>query len=87
MSLLTGKVAVITGGSSGNGRAIALAFAGAGARVVIADINKAPREGGEPTATLIKNETGLAARFVHCDVTKLAELESAMDAAGRAGRR
>ena len=38
---LTGKTVVVTGGASGIGRATALQFASAGARVVIGDINEA----------------------------------------------
>jgi len=44
---LAGKVAIITGGASGIGRAGAVAFAAAGATVVVADIN---REGGSKVA-------------------------------------
>jgi len=84
-TLLSGKVAVITGASSGNGRAIALAFAKEGANVVLADIRTEPREGGIPTKELIENETAQKAVFVQCDVTKLADLEAAMDAAEELG--
>ncbi len=38
---LSGKVAIITGGGSGMGRAISKAYAGEGARVVVADIDLA----------------------------------------------
>src|SRR5262245_31032279 len=38
MRQISGKTAVVTGGGSGIGRAIALALAGEGARVVVADI-------------------------------------------------
>jgi NAD(P)-dependent dehydrogenase (short-subunit alcohol dehydrogenase family) len=40
MALLKDKVAVVTGAASGNGRAIALAFAREGASVIVADIRQ-----------------------------------------------
>ena len=83
--LLQGKVAVVTGGSSGNGRAIARAFAKHGADVVVADIRANPREGGTPTHELIPTETGARATFVHCDVTRVADLEAAVAAAEELG--
>lgn len=85
MSLLANKVAVITGGSSGNGRAIALAFAKEGANIVIADIRSDPREGGLATHELIKDETSQKALYVSCDVSKLTDLETAMQAADSLG--
>ena len=85
MALLEGKVAVITGASSGNGRAIALAFAKEGADVVLADIRQDPREGGMTTQQLIEQESPQRAVFIHCDVTKLSNLEAAMDKADEFG--
>ncbi|MEO1248630.1 MAG: SDR family oxidoreductase [Pseudomonadota bacterium] len=81
MALLAGKRAVVTGAASGNGRAIACAFAREGAHVVVADITEEPREGGEATLALITGEIGGTGQFVHCDVTKTDDLEAAIDAA------
>jgi glucose 1-dehydrogenase len=65
---LSGKTIVVTGGSSGLGRAMSLAFAREGAYVVVADIRQEPREGGPPTDALISGEGG-SARFVEADVS------------------
>jgi NAD(P)-dependent dehydrogenase (short-subunit alcohol dehydrogenase family) len=66
-SLLDGKTAIITGASSGIGRAIAVSFANEGASVVIADITPEPLEGGEPTVDVI-NHSGGHAFFERVDV-------------------
>ena len=62
MASLSGKVALITGGSRGMGAAEARSFVGSGAAVMIADVL---RESGEALAA----ELGEAARFVELDVT------------------
>jgi NAD(P)-dependent dehydrogenase (short-subunit alcohol dehydrogenase family) len=51
---LSGRTAVVTGGASGLGRAIALRFADEGAFVVVGDVRREPREGGTPTNELLE---------------------------------
>jgi NAD(P)-dependent dehydrogenase (short-subunit alcohol dehydrogenase family) len=69
---LEGKVALVTGGSSGIGRATALAFAKEGAKVVIASRRV---DTGEETARMIKDAGGEAI-FVRTDVSKASEVEA-----------
>ncbi len=68
---LDNKVAIITGGGSGIGRASAYLFAKEGTKLVVADINDA---GGEETVATIKADGGEAI-FVHTDVTIASEVE------------
>ena len=70
------KVALVTGGSSGIGRASALAFAAEGAKVVIADMDV---KGGEETVDLVK-KAGSDAIFVKTDVSKAAQVKAMADA-------
>lgn len=66
MSTFENKVALVTGGSSGIGRATALAFASHGARVVVSDIDG---RGGEETVARIRERKG-EALFIRADVSK-----------------
>lgn len=70
--LLDGKIALITGASSGIGRSAALLFARHGAKVVLADINVA---GGEETAEMVRARSG-SARFIEADVSRAEQVEA-----------
>src|SRR5215207_8264642 len=68
---ILGKLAIVTGGSAGIGRATALAFAAKGAEaVVIADVD-AP--GGHDTAAMVQ-DSGTEAHYYSIDVTDVAQL-------------
>jgi NAD(P)-dependent dehydrogenase (short-subunit alcohol dehydrogenase family) len=61
----TGKVAFVTGGASGIGRAAAIEFSKAGAKVMVADVDRA---GGERTVAIIHDLRGEAS-YVKCDTS------------------
>jgi NAD(P)-dependent dehydrogenase (short-subunit alcohol dehydrogenase family) len=75
-----GKVAVVTGGGNGIGRASSLGFAARGAKVVIVDRDVA---GGEATAG-IAHQKGGEAIFVEADVTKTDSVRAYVDKAVKA---
>ncbi|HEY2858192.1 MAG TPA: SDR family NAD(P)-dependent oxidoreductase [Terracidiphilus sp.] len=80
MERLSGKVAVVTGGCSGIGRATVLRFVEEGARVVVADIQ-------EDEFQNILDEFTDAVRCIRCDVTSeqdiIATMQAAVDSFGR----
>ena len=83
-SKLKGRVAVITGGASGLGRATAERFAAEGADLVLADLNV---RAGEEAAAAISADSGRQVAFFELDVTDEEKTEAlmrhAVDAFGR----
>lgn len=73
---LEGKVAVITGGGNGIGRATVLRFLAEGARVVVADLNE--ETGRETMELAAKAGAGDRARFVRADVAREADVAAAV---------
>jgi NAD(P)-dependent dehydrogenase (short-subunit alcohol dehydrogenase family) len=74
---IAGKVAVVSGGGSGIGRAAVLALAERGAAVVVADVDVA---GGQETLAMAQGSSGTAI-FQRCDVTRTEDLDRAFVAA------
>lgn len=80
MSRMRGKVAIITGGGGGIGRATAQRFAQEGAKVIVAEINAELGEAAAAQARMTAAEGG-DARFVHCDVTDEGSVAACVNAA------
>jgi NAD(P)-dependent dehydrogenase (short-subunit alcohol dehydrogenase family) len=72
MKILEDKVALVTGGTSGIGKATAIAFAAAGAKVVFSGRREAE---GEDTANLIR-QSGAECLFIRSDVSSQADVQS-----------
>jgi NAD(P)-dependent dehydrogenase (short-subunit alcohol dehydrogenase family) len=82
----TDRVAVVTGGSSGHGRAIALRLAAEGAAVVIVDLRQEPLPGGFDVDAGLSTDAAIVARggrsiYVRGDVTSAADMDAAAKAA------
>jgi glucose 1-dehydrogenase len=73
----SGNVAFVTGAAGGMGRAVALAFARAGAGLVVTDVDE---RGGAQTAEMARAE-GADAVFVAADVSDAAQIETAVGVA------
>lgn len=69
-------VALITGGAQNIGEAIALSFAGAGSKVMIADLNG---EKAKETAAKIADLTGQQVLGMQCDVTDNSQIQACVD--------
>jgi NAD(P)-dependent dehydrogenase (short-subunit alcohol dehydrogenase family) len=73
---MTGKVALVTGAGVGIGSTVALAFAQAGARVMVSDIDE---EAARGTVSLIE-ATGGAATYTLCDVSRAGNVQEMVEA-------
>ncbi|MFB6135442.1 MAG: SDR family NAD(P)-dependent oxidoreductase [Halobacteriaceae archaeon] len=79
-----GETAIVTGGSSGIGRAVARRFGAAGATVLVADVREEPKGGGAPSAEAIRDAGGEAA-FVETDVSDPEAVAAVVEAAREFG--
>jgi len=77
---LEGRVALVTGGAAGIGRAAAIAFAQQGAKVAVCDLK---RDRGQEVVAAIEREGGRAI-FIEADVSRAADVEKVVGAAVKA---
>jgi hypothetical protein len=83
---LHGKNAIVTGSSSGNGRAIAITLARHGANVLCSDIQREARDGGyegdiqRPTDEVVA-ELGVNANYQECDTTNALQVQALINTA------
>jgi L-rhamnose 1-dehydrogenase len=83
--ILTEKTVVVTGAANGLGRAIAVAAAGHGAKVVVvADLDETPRDDDNKVSTAVAT-LGAQSRFVRTDVTSRSENDALIEAAEEFG--
>jgi NAD(P)-dependent dehydrogenase (short-subunit alcohol dehydrogenase family) len=81
MNRLAGKVAIVTGGASGMGRATVMRFLAEGAKVLVADLNEA--NGAETLAVAKAQGHGDRIGFVRCDVAKETDVAAMVTEARR----
>jgi len=79
MALLADKTAIVTGASSGIGRAIALKFAAEGASIVVADTVEQPIEGGQGTVDMIRSAGGTAI-YIRTDISDWSAVDALVGA-------
>jgi NAD(P)-dependent dehydrogenase (short-subunit alcohol dehydrogenase family) len=75
---LAGKIAFITGAGGGIGRATAERFVEEGAKVVVAEIDRALGEAAAASARAMAGNAGGDAHFIRCDVTDKASVTAAV---------
>ena len=75
--MLMDRVALVTGAASGIGRAVALAYARSGAKVVVSDLHA---DGGEETVRLVREQGGEAV-FVAADVSRAEDCQRLVEVA------